>query len=279
MVVGVTTKRPIPVVPLFERYCEFKRGGQYSAQRARITLGERYARAPDQLAAEFLQSVDAFAGYDNPGEALVGTKRKPLVRADAAAIKDGREAAAYLELTLPRCEVAIAKIGTYRYITREIVPARTTVKASVMANYFDNGRRSTAAMKADLLLRSAAGRPTVGEVKVSTARGDDADPLYALVQALALAAQLIPASQRERLCRRYENARFAASGPLDVLIFLFRPVTLAKATYRNRLTELALDICTSLQESGALLPHVGELAVVEARAGATISFVPVSTTS
>lgn len=276
MVVGVTAKRPIPVVPLYTRYCEFKRGGPYSAQRARITLGERYAREPEQLAAEFVRSVEAFASYENPGEALVGRKRKVLVPADPAAIKDGREAAAYLELTLPRCEARIADIGTYRYIAREIVPARTTVKAPVMANSFDDSRRSTRAMKADLLLCSEAGRPTVGEVKVSTARGDDADPLYALVQALALAAQLTAASQRERLCRHYGNAGFAASGPLDVLIFLFRPVKLARATHRKRLTELAIDICSSLRESGALLPHVGELAVVEARAGATISFRPLS---
>jgi hypothetical protein len=272
VVVGLTPKRPIPIVPLYTRYCEFKRGGPYRAQKARIELGKQYLRAPEQLADEFARSVEAFAGYDNPDEALTGRKRKLLDDANPTAIANGREAAAYFELTLPRHEVSIDGLDTYTYVGREIVPARTTIKAPVMANVFDDGRRSTAAMKADLLLCSTAGKPTVGEVKVSTARGDDADPLYALVQALALAAQLTPASQRKRLRRQHSG--FAPSGPIDVLVFLFRPVALSKATHRDTLTNLAINICRTLRETGTLRPHVEELAVVEARAGKEILFRP-----
>jgi hypothetical protein len=268
----LTSKRLIPIVPLYTRYCEFKRGGPYRAQKARIELGKHYERAPQQLAAEFARSVEAFASYDNPGEALTGRTRKTLDHANPTAIANGREAAAYLELTLPGCEVRVDGLGIYTYVEREIVPARTTIKAPVMANVCDDGRRSTAAMKADLLLCSAAGNPTVGEVKVSTARGDDADPFYALVQALALAAQLTPASQRKRLRCQHEDAGFAAAGPLDVLVLLFRPAELAKATHRKTLTDLTVNICDSLRASGALRPYVEEIAVVEARAGEEIVF-------
>ena len=130
-------------------------------------------------------------------------------------------------------------------------------------------------MKADLLLRSADGKPTVGEVKVSTARGDDADPLYALVQALALAAQLTPASQRKRLRRQHEDAGFAQSGRLDVLIFLFRPLGLAgPLTARGSPTSRR-----HLQQPSTIrrvVPVHRELAVVEARAANKIAFKPLS---
>src|SRR5262249_33809180 len=76
VVVRLSSKRPIPSVPLYPRYCEFKRGGRYRAQKARIELGKQYERAPEQLAAEFARSVEAFASYDNPGEALTGRKRR-----------------------------------------------------------------------------------------------------------------------------------------------------------------------------------------------------------
>ena len=61
-----------------------------------------------------------------------------------------------------------------------------------------------------------------------------------------------------------------------MLIFLFRPSKLAKATHRDRLTNLAIDICKSLQRSGALLPYVDKIAIVEARVTTTIAFKPLS---
>ena len=110
-------------------------------------------------------------------------------------------------------------------------------------------------MKADLLLGSLrGGRPAIGEVKVSTAKGDDADPVYALVQALAIASQLASTAQRSRLRRHYPGANFAQEGPLDVLVFLFLIAeSKGKKTHRATLITLASERCTRLT-TGLLRP-------------------------
>jgi hypothetical protein len=78
----------------------------------------------------------------------------------------------------------------------------TIKKASALANRFDDTKRSrsTTAMKADILLRSSSCNcPTIAEVKVSSKGGDDAHPVFGLVQSLVLASQLVGHGQRVRL--------------------------------------------------------------------------------
>lgn len=133
-----------------------------------------------------------------------------------------------------------------------------------MANRFDSGARSATAMSADLLLASHPDRrPTVGEVKLSTAKGDDTDAFYALIQALAAAAQLLGEHQRARLRRWYAGAEFAESGPVDVLVFDFqlgrRP---GRQTYRPRLQTLTAQICGQLDNSD--VPGLNRVALVTA---------------
>jgi len=208
------TERPlIPLVELVKHYREFKSRrdgngvlvpGPYRAQEARVHLAQSYIEHPEELASKFFRSVKEFSSYENLAESLIGTKRTdPNDVTTIEQILSGPKAAAYLARTLPDRKLTIEGLGTYVYVDREIVPARTTAgKRATMANRFDDERktRSTGAMKADLLLRSRpAGRPAIGEVKVSTAKGDDADPVYALVQALALASQLASTAQRSRL--------------------------------------------------------------------------------
>jgi len=276
MVGGVTERPLIPLVELVKHYREFKSRrdgngvlvpGPYRAQGARVNLAQSYIDNPEELASKFFRSVKEFSSYENVAESLIGTKRTdPNDVTTIEQILSGPKAAAYLARTLPDRKLTIEGLGTYVYVDREIVPARTTAgKRATMANRFDDERksRSTGAMKADLLLRSRPdGRPAIGEVKVSTAKGDDADPVYALVQALALASQLASTAQRSRLRGHYPGENFAQDGPLDVLVFLFLIAeSKGKKTHRATLIRLASELCTRLTE-GLLRPHVERVALV-----------------
>jgi hypothetical protein len=274
MVVGVTEKPLIPLIELVTHYREFKskrtdgvlEPAPYRKQEDRLKLAESYGRDPSPLAEKFSRSVAAFSGYSNVDEALIGrTRTDPASITDVSQITSGPKAAAYLERTLPNGILDVDGLGEYAYVDREIVPARTTVKSLTSANRFDDGSQSTRAMKADLLLRSQPhGRPTIGEVKVSNVKGDDADPVYGLVQGLALAAQLASTNQRRRLRAHYPDSKFADDGPLDVLVFLFLIAESAgKKTHRAKLIEAAAKLCARL-DSGLLRPNVEHVALVTA---------------
>lgn len=265
---------PIPLVELVRHYREFKSKrdptghllpGLYRSQGARKQLAGR-PDYPEELVGKFLRSVEAFSTYANVGEPFIGPNREDSTDVKSVdRIVNGPTAAAYLARVLPDRQLNIEGLGDYIYVDREVRPARSTAgPQATMANRFDDGTRSTAAMSADLLLRSApGGRPTIGEVKVSSAKGDDADPVYALVQALALVAQLAGANQRARLRHWYPEADFADEGPLDVLIFLFRMGQRpGRHTYRPDLARLAGDLCAWLDRD-PLRPHVERVALVD----------------
>ena len=202
------------MVDLVRHYREFKsvrtggrlQVGNYHSQESRLRLADRYLADPSTLINMFRESVSQFREYNNPDESFVGEKRSaPSTVPVVEQITTGPKAAAYLARN--QRHLSIDNLGEYEYIDREVVPARTTnKKAAAMANRFDdtNRSRSTTAMKADILLRSLSdNRPTIGEVKVSSSGGDDADPVYGLVQSLALASQLVSTKQRVRLNKHY----------------------------------------------------------------------------
>jgi hypothetical protein len=265
------TKKPcIPVVELVTHYRGFKSRrradgvlvpGPYRSQRERVDLAEHYLSNPSELLDMFERSVEQFRSYYNVAEALVGIGRQEPQNLSAADVNSGPQAAAFLLHHAPGGDFPIDGMGDYAYVDREVVPARTTVRGA-MANCFADGTRSTRAVKADLLLRSTeAGHPTVGEVKVSNAKGDDADAFYGLVQALALATQLAGPNQRERLQYWYPAANFADDGPIDVLVLLFTVGDRGgRRTHRPKLEELAACLCGRLEKANA--KHLGRLAVV-----------------
>jgi hypothetical protein len=272
MVERMTTKPLIPMVDLVRHYREFKsvrvdgrlEVGNYHSQESRLRLADRYLADPSTLISMFRESVSQFREYNNPDESFVGEKRSaPSTVSAVEQITTGPRAAAYLARS--QRHLSIENLGEYEYVDREVVPARTTSKkAAAMANRFDDANllRSTTAMKADILLRSLSGnRPTIGEVKVSSRGGDDADPVYGLVQSLALASQLVGNRQRVRLNKHYP-AVFAAESPVDIMILLFEMHESA-ATNRKSLVLAARGLCQALSE-GALLPHVGRVALVTA---------------
>jgi hypothetical protein len=277
MVGRVSGKPPIPLVELVEHYRQFssKRDasgarGRYRTQAARKELAEHYVANTAELAAMFERSVRTFATYSNIAESFTGTTRKEQTVTRIDEITTGPKAAAYMARALGGRTFRIDELGEYVYIDREVRPARTTSRPeATMANHFDCGVRSTSAMSADLLLSARPERrPTVGEVKLSTASGDDADAFYALIQALAAAAQLVGENQRERLKRCYPGEDFG-SGPIDVLVFdLQLGRRLGNQTYRPELQEIAGQICTYLDNSDVLgLDRVALVSVVpDARA-------------
>ena len=268
----MTTKPPIPMVDLVRHYHEFKsvrvggklKVGNFHSQESRLRLADSYLTDASPLIGMFRESVNQFREYNNPDESFIGKKRlEPSTISAVEQITTGPKAAAYLAKY--QRHLSIENLGEYEYVDREVVPARTTnKKAAAMANRFDdmNQSRSTAAMKADILFRSLPGnRPAIGEVKVSSRGGDDADPVYALVQALALASQLVGIRQRVRLNNHYQSA-FAENSPVDIMILLFE-MHKSAGTHRKRLVLAARGLCQALNE-GALLPHVGRVALVTA---------------
>lgn len=270
MLQSMTGKTLIPMVDLVRHYREFKSvraGGRlevcsYNSQKSRLRLADRYLADPSPLIDMFRESVSQFREYSNPDESFIGEKRaEPSTVSAVEQITTGPKAAAYLARN--QRHLSIENLGEYEYVDREVVPARTTnKKAAAMANRFDdtNRSRSTTAMKADILLRSLSGnRPTIGEVKVSSRGGDDADPVYGLVQSLALASQLVGNRQRVRLNNHYPFV-FAADSPVDIVLLLFEMHESA-ATNRKSLVLAARNLCQVLNE-GALLPYVGRVALV-----------------
>jgi hypothetical protein len=244
-------------------YREFKTG-RYRSQLPRRELAEQPDYA-DLLTAMFFRSVEAFRPYTNIGERFIGgtrTERGEIASTDQ--IVSGPIAAAYLA-QMPQ-PIAIDGLGDYTYVDREVEPARTTSgPEATMANRYDNEDPSTRAISADLLLRSDPdGRPAVAEVKLSTASGDDSDPVLALVQALAAAAQLAGTAQRARLLRCYDSAGFASRGPLDVLVFHIRiGQRPGGKTHHPALIQAAAKLCNRL-DRGLLRPHVDRVALIDA---------------
>jgi len=274
----MSERPPIPLVELVSHYREFKSRrdpsgrlvpGPYRSQAAHVRLASSYLDDPEQLVGRFFRSIEQFSSYRNVGESFIGMKRADSTEvATIEQIVNGPTAAAYLERRARKGKelISIDGLGDYLYVDREVVPARTTAgRGATMANRFnDEARtRSTSAMKADLLLQSSpTARPTIGEVKISTAKGDDADPVYALVQALALASQLVNTNQRSRLRRHYPRGNLAEAGPLDVVVFLFLTAeSEGGKTHRAELVRLGTALCRRL-DAGLLRPHVERVALV-----------------
>ena len=103
----------------------------------------------------------------------------------------------------------------FRYVDREIVPARTTAKAE-----YSNGQKKTEFVRFDLLLASDV--PIVAEVKIA----GDSNAFSALAQVLTAAAELATPSQRQRLYKQYGTRLPSTADPrLDVyLLFVDYPV-------------------------------------------------------
>lgn len=143
------------------------------------------------IADEFSESVALMAEYTN-SEAF-HPPRPPYEGPWPTSLKTDDDVARVLERQ-GRLVCADAPELTVAYVDREVQAMRTTGGAK-----FPGGRAAITALSMDLLLASATGAPVVCEVKLR----EDKEPVSALLQGLAEAAQVVSPAQRLRLQRHY----------------------------------------------------------------------------
>jgi hypothetical protein len=235
--------------PLHRYYNVLKEGLDEGEQTA---LAETHAENPSPLVRRLRQSVAAFTEpieepFHPSGKADPKERRTPVDEIKktiefAAHICDGRTIA-----------VENADQLAFRYVDREISPLRTK-----LAEEEDRSPRRSL----DLLLANAHdGRPIFAELKI----GGDRPTCFALVQLLALASDLLPRPQLERLDEQYRTAQFAWAdgGPFaDLYIIAFKPPTTGK--YRKRSFDATEGISKKLIDNREVSSLVRRIAYLEA---------------
>jgi hypothetical protein len=184
-----------------------------------VVLAEAHAQDPVLLLRRFEQSLHAFAAP------IVGpfyaTARADLAEylSPPGEINSTIKFAAQISDGVPRAVTPDAALG-FRYVDRELSPLRT------------RGENRPARRSLDLLLANAHdGLPIYAELKIGT----DKPSYFALVQLLALAADFLPQSQRDRFEHHAGTSRlrWSEAGPFADLyiIALNSPRT---GAYRSR---------------------------------------------
>lgn len=229
-----------------------KRAGGQAAQEA----------APVSAAAVvsgFAETAAAVEAIKGAGPFYPSGQRKPLsdLLAARAAIGDRISDTAHLQALLwarPRWRVEDHPELDFHFLAREISPGRAVVKGRPSWMLGEQFRLS-----ADALLINAVDRtPIVAEFKV----GNDQNAEYALVQALAAAAQLSSVAQRRRLAGEYRDA-LGDKVPerLDVYVVLAERPT---AGTGPRLLQRALRLAAELSRGGSLEAWVRRIEIFEA---------------
>jgi hypothetical protein len=254
-------QRPIPVTVLTHFYRLLK----VMSHKERLETATWLTAHPEIVDQWFKRSVDRiardFAWVDDPFH----PKRRPerLGQYKRSTIASTPELVAWIA-ACPQPDGIWTVLGEdgldFAFVDYEVPPLRTP-----SVTKFEDGLLSTSGMKMDLLLRSRDGTPIVGEAKVSTSEGDDKDPFFALMQALALAAQLLTPSQLERLRQHYPEAGFSKTSAADIFVLLFKPSQSAKATYQADLYEQAVSLSEALQSQPALSKRLRRLRFIEAQ--------------
>lgn len=203
----------IPITPIFSDYSrlQFKGAGKEgkSTYQLRLAEAKRLLGDPSELVSRFEESVaqteDYFDRFDFSEQDFYPRRRefkKPpgIESTDALGhwLDRGRET---------QWRVLGDDSLSFYYLDRELVPTRAPgVRLA-------DGRSTATGPRLDLLLANASsGRPIIGEVKLTSQRGSpDKDSFFALIQALAAAAYLLPSSQLTRLRRDMHDS----AGKLD----------------------------------------------------------------
>lgn len=234
---------------LYHQLVDDRERGQ-GESRGRLRRLE-YARSPqavDELASAFDSTVAALEQFDNRREPFQGQGRGSLT----AGLPD----ALLRTPDVSRCfaqvgGLALDDVGTFDYRGRELFALRMTAAARPRPV-----RPVTQGLIVDVLLAAPDGAPVVGEVKIRT----DKDPVAALVQALAGAAELAPRNQRVRLERHYG---VRADGAMELCLILAEfPAT---ATYMNDLSGAAQELAAVLLTRPIIRQHVRRISCVDMR--------------
>ena len=231
------------------------------SQKERLQEAKDLCEKPETLAKMFEEDVEAFASYDNEGvpfhsadknrdKTSFSPKSKTRVVAQSLiTLMDGETV-----------EVAGRPDLNFRYVDREIVSARTP-KATFRTTD-DKVRSADTLPKLDLLLANAGdGTPIVGELKV----GDDRDPFYALIQALAHAAMLVTDNQTNRLRAQYPDTFSQDFEKVDVYVVL---VGSAKGSNWPDFDNYARDLAGKLMQIDSFARRVRRVEQVRLTMGA-----------
>lgn len=238
-----------------EIYLDFKTAGG-------LTRSSELAAATsvDQIKAGFLQTVARVKSLDGDGPFHDGG-RKPMreilerksKRKDGD-VPTGHDLAASI-WEQHHCRVEGNLELDFFYVDREVTTNRTVVDGKAI---YEAGTK----ISADLLLaNSTVGdfTPIVGEVKVR----DDQNAFYALVQALAAAAQLSSPQKRARLQTSYPDYFGEKElSQVDVYVVSYSPVQKGKSP---ELYEAALALANELTSTDALSEWVRKIVFLEAK--------------
>jgi len=214
----------------------------------------------DTISEAFANTVSAVSDIQGIGPFYPSGSRKSLFdlqeeRGPLDRVLLDTEHAQALLWSPPRWAVKNHPELDFMYVAREIKPG-AAVYGKKRTWVIDKNCQ----VSADLLLMNTADRtPIVAEFK----RGGDQNADYALVQALAAAAQLTPLSQRQRLQTEYSE-HFGENVPerLDVYVILTDPPP--RGTW-PKLFNNALTHAGELTASGKLQQWVRRLVFLEAK--------------
>lgn len=243
----------------------------YGSMRLFCSLKTQLAMARDlqrgrncqYLAEWFDASVRHFSQYTNDRDNFVPQipPRRPLPPVAEITALYGTTALTAIADNGQGCVVEGAPGLSFRYVDREIVPARTTGGA-----LYENGEPATAGKRLDWLLANLRDKtPILAEVKI----GDDRNPFYALIQLLMYAAELVTLSQRQRLNRCYPD-KFAMPDGVDgedgrrVDLYIVLADYNGASAVRASLLDEVQGICEQLSAQGVFRQHVRNLACIEA---------------
>lgn len=193
----------------------------------------------------FAESVAQFSPYVND-EPFYPAARPRLVSGDLSRTE-------HLACLLERAGVAYVPAAPalgFRYVDREVVPARTTLDA-----VYSNGQNRREFVRFDLLLASDV--PILAEVKIA----GDSTAFSALAQVLTAAAELVTPSQRQRLSKQYGTRMPLTEDPrMDVyLVFVRFPVQSDVKVQILRETE---RIASELVTCPAVRPYLRRVAAI-----------------
>ena len=210
----------------------------------------------EDIAKDFEASVVAFEEYENFEEAFYPAGRKALIIKKP--IKRPEDFAAQLhhqehgEVQGDQSDPSL----NFRYVNRELVPARTTR----LAEYSD-GTSKRAFIRSDFLLASDV--TILSELKLNT----DETAFYALIQLLASACELATNHQRRRLSRYYhKDHKDHKALPLPItrfdLYILFHNYN-ERSKPRNRILERTGELAKEILSFRSVSDQIRRIAALD----------------
>jgi hypothetical protein len=196
--------QPAVVIPVTEMRYLYSVLEDFNSIEFHLAMAHETERAPvpRRLAQRFGASVRKFGSYDNVNEPF--HPDRPDLPAYDQQVDQPQHIPNTDDLTM-RLVQQQGGVGTvvndpslnFRFVDREIMPARTTGRA-----FYANGVPATHGKKLDWLLANATdNRLVIGEIKIR----NDSNPFYALIQSLMYTAELVTDHQIQRLNTYYRQ--------------------------------------------------------------------------